>query len=144
MSGYRAKKRLGQNFLINDEMIDRIIAELGEDSEMPIVEIGAGRGALTLPIARSGRQIIGVEFDRDLIPYLEKLMRSYPNCKVVPGDFLAFDPELYQLEKFNLVGNLPYNIASPVIDWLISHRQAVDCAILMVQKEMAGRTTINH
>ncbi len=144
MSGYHAKKRLGQNFLINDQMIERIIAEFVDSPDLPVVEIGAGRGALTLPIAKTGRPIIAVEFDRDLIPYLEKLMRSYPNCKIISDDFLVFDPALHELTEYNLIGNLPYNITSPVIDWLISRRQSIESALFMVQKEMAHRICSRH
>ncbi|MCK4460335.1 MAG: 16S rRNA (adenine(1518)-N(6)/adenine(1519)-N(6))-dimethyltransferase, partial [candidate division Zixibacteria bacterium] len=92
MSGYRPKKRLGQNFLTSESAIQHIVDLVSPQAGMHIVEIGAGRGALTLPLARSGAGITAVEIDLDLIGYLENLLKTYPNTKVVAEDFLNYDP----------------------------------------------------
>ena len=139
MSGYRPKKRLGQNFLTSESAIQRIVDLVEPQSGMHIVEIGAGRGALTLPLVRSGAGITAVEIDRDLIGYLENLLKTYPNTKVVAEDFLDIDPLSISARPFVLVGNLPYQITSPVIEWVVRHRMHVQSACLMMQREVADR-----
>ena len=139
MSGYRPKKRLGQNFLTSESAIQRIVDLVSPHAGMHIVEIGAGRGALTLPLARSGAGITAVEIDRDLIGYLENLLKTYPNTRVVAEDFLNIDPLSIPARPFVLVGNLPYQITSPVIEWVVQHRIHIQSACLMMQKEVADR-----
>jgi 16S rRNA (adenine1518-N6/adenine1519-N6)-dimethyltransferase len=138
---YHAKKRLGQHFLISPEIVQKILDVIDPKPGQAILEVGPGRGALTVPLAQSGAQVIAVEFDRDIMRYLTKLLKSYDNVEVINKDFLTFDPCDYGLEEFALVGNLPFNITSPVIDWAIKHRLMIDFACLMVQKEMASRLT---
>lgn len=139
MNGYRPKKRLGQNFLVSKDAIQRIIDLIQPTDSLPIVEIGAGRGALTLPLAQSGAIVGAVEIDTDLIGYLEKLLEDYPNCTILNQDFLTMDPSLARVEPFVLVGNLPYHISSPVIEWVVRHREFIRMACLMMQKEVADR-----
>jgi len=139
MARYHAKKRLGQNFLKSEEIISSLV-ELVEAAPCErIIEVGPGRGALTLPLARLRKYLIAVEFDRDLIGYLNKLVGNFPNVEIVNTDFLTFDPESYSYSRFTLVGNIPYNITSPVIEWCTLNRTQMVRAILMVQKEMARR-----
>lgn len=139
MSSYHAKKRLGQNFLKSQTVIDQVIDLVGVDPADRIVEIGAGRGALTLPLAETGARVWAVEFDRDLINYLTSLLSSYDNVTLLNQDFLLFDPDHYQLDQFKLVGNLPYNLTSPVIEWCVRHSARLESAVLMVQKEVGAR-----
>lgn len=139
MSGYRPKKRLGQHFLVSKDAIQRIIDQIQPDSSMSIVEIGAGRGALTLPLAQSGATVGAVEIDADLIGYLEKLLEDFPNCTILNQDFLTMDPSSAKVEPFVLVGNLPYQISSPVIEWVVQNRAFVRMAVLMMQKEVVDR-----
>lgn len=139
MSGYRPKKRLGQNFLTSKDAIQRIIDLIQPTSSLPIVEIGAGRGALTLPLAQSGAIVTAVEIDTDLIGYLEKLLQDFPNCSILNQDFLTMDPSSAKLAPFMLVGNLPYHISSPVIEWVVRNRAFIRMACLMMQKEVADR-----
>lgn len=141
MPGYRAKKRLGQNFLTSQAFVDRIVALVDVSDRLPIVEIGPGRGALTLPLAASGSSLYAVEFDQDLIPYLHKLLQDYRNVRLLDMDFLQFDPSHFDIRDFILVGNLPYNISSPVLDWCVAHRKGVRQAVLMLQKEVAERVS---
>ncbi len=113
-------------------MID--LLEINEFSR--IIEIGPGRGSLSLPLAETGAQITGVEFDRDLQNYLKKLLRKHDNFEIVNEDFLNYEPSP---GRFKIIGNIPYNITSPVIDWLVAHRDSIDLAALMVQREVADR-----
>jgi 16S rRNA (adenine1518-N6/adenine1519-N6)-dimethyltransferase len=139
MSVYHAKKRLGQHFLNSNAVIDRIVETIAPLEGQTIIEIGAGRGVLTVPLARSAAKVVAVEFDRDLIGVLKRAVLDFGNVQVVNRDFVRFDPTDLALGDFVLVGNLPYNITSPVMDWCISHRRSIVSAVFMVQKEMGAR-----
>ncbi len=139
MTAYHAKKRLGQNFLVSTPIIESIIDQIAPRTGQTIIEIGSGRGALTVPLAESGARVVAVEFDSDVVPYLRKLMRRYDNVEIIHRDFLSFEPDPEGYPKFSLVGNLPYNITSPVLDWCVMRRDRVEHAVFMVQKEMALR-----
>ncbi len=139
MAAYHAKKRLGQHFLKSPAVIQKIVALIDQGSEVPVIEIGPGRGALTLPLAERGIRILAVEFDRDIVGYLRKLLRKHDNVEVINQDFLSFEPDVKELPVFSLMGNLPYNITSPVIDWCVRHHDYLRQAVFMVQKEMAER-----
>ena len=141
MSAYHAKKRLGQHFLTSEKVVSRIVELIGPKAEQTILEVGPGRGVLTLPLAESGANLWAVEFDRDLMTYLDRLLAPYSNVTILQKDFLAFHPEDYDLQRFVLVGNLPYNITSPIIDWCIRYRDRIQMAVFMVQREMAWRIT---
>lgn len=139
MIAFRAKKRLGQNFLESREHIDKIIDAISPGPGDTIVEIGSGRGALTVPLVESGATILAVEFDAQLCGYLEKLLKNKENVTVLEMDFLQFFPAEYGLKSFKLCGNLPFNISSPVIDWIVQHRASIKRAVIMIQKEVALR-----
>ncbi len=139
MPGYHAKKRLGQNFLKSETIVRRIIETLDIRDGDTIVEVGPGRGALTLPMAAGGARIVAVEFDRDMMGYLGKLLRGHDNVSVVNADFLTFEPAEHGVDRFKLVGNLPFNLSSPVMEWTARHVDRIDRAVFMVQKEVAER-----
>lgn len=136
MGGYHTKKRLGQHFLISQEIIDRIADTVDPRPDERVVEIGPGQGVLTSALAERGAQITAIEFDRDLIPTLEKRFRDADNVAILNQDFLRWQPDI---DAFVLTGNLPYNLTSPVIDWCVAHRTAIIRAVFMVQKELAER-----
>ncbi len=139
MPGYHAKKRLGQNFLKSETIVRRIIETLDPQAGETIVEVGPGRGALTLPLAETGVRIVAVEFDRDMMGYLGKLLRGHDNVSIINTDFLTFDPGAHDLKRIKLVGNLPFNLSSPVMEWTARHVGSIDRAVFMVQKEVAER-----
>jgi len=141
MAGHRPKKRLGQNFLKSRTIIGRILGQLEPQAGETIIEIGPGKGALTLPLAESGADIWPVEFDRDLMERLESKLEDYSNVRLINADFLEFEPKQHGIRAFKLVGNLPYNITSPTIDWCLRHHDRIELAVFMVQKEMAERLT---
>lgn len=139
MPGYRAKKRLGQNFLKSPAVVERIIELIDPRPTDLIVEVGPGRGALTLALAQSGARITAVEFDRDIVGYLRKLLEDHTGVTVLNEDFLAFDPGAHGLDRFKLIGNLPFNLSSPVLEWTTGHVDRIERAVFMLQKEVAGR-----
>lgn len=141
MPPYHPKKRLGQHFLVSDEIIRRVVELIRPDSNLAIVEVGPGMGALTIPLAKSGALLTAVEFDRDMVSYLEKQMAGFPNVTIINRDFISFDPATIAADRFVLAGNLPYNITSPVLDWATRHHGRIDRAVLMVQEEVAKRLT---
>lgn len=139
MAPYRAKRRLGQHFLKSDAIVARIVALADLHPTDTVVEIGPGRGRLTLPLAETGARVLAVEFDRDLRGYLTKLTSCYTNVEILHADFLSLDPSAHGLDRFVLVGNIPYNITSPVIAWCAQQHRLIHKGVLMVQKEMAER-----
>ena len=110
---HKARKRFGQNFLVDERVIADIVRAIGPETDDIMVEIGPGLGALTGPLLQRLSQLHVVEIDRDIIAHLE---RAYPQDRLVihAGDALKFD--LTQLPKsLRIVGNLPYNISSPLL-----------------------------
>jgi 16S rRNA (adenine1518-N6/adenine1519-N6)-dimethyltransferase len=137
----RAKKSLGQHFLVDPLIVSRIIEALNPRAGETVLEIGPGQGVLTLPLVNSDAIIIAIELDRRLAPELEKVFKDRANFRVIEADILAIDPAEVGLERFSLVGNLPYNITTPVMDWLLKYYLAIDKAVLMMQREVAERVS---
>jgi 16S rRNA (adenine1518-N6/adenine1519-N6)-dimethyltransferase len=137
----KAKKSLGQHFLKDPLVISRIIEALDPQPDEAILEIGSGQGALTGPLLDSGADIISVELDRWLVPGLAKRFGNLPNFRLLENDILAIDPADQKLDNFAVVGNLPYNITTPVMDWLLKYHPRINRAILMMQEEVAERVT---
>jgi 16S rRNA (adenine1518-N6/adenine1519-N6)-dimethyltransferase len=143
-SQIRAKKQLGQNFLNDSQAAQAIVAcsQIGHRSV--VLEIGAGLGALTVPLAREAARVLAVEKDRELLPLLkmELLAKKITNVEVIAADILTLDWESLAPppgEKLLVMGNLPYNISSQILVRLIRHRRWVQRAVLMFQKELAQR-----
>lgn len=140
----RAKKAFGQNFLVDATTAEMIVRRAHLTSEDLVLEIGAGLGALTLPLATRVRRLVALEKDIDLIQLLrnELLAAKIENTTIVHADILRVDlEELMAPETDPLVvmGNLPYNISSQVVLKLLAHRERVTRAIFMFQKELADR-----
>ncbi len=141
----RAKKQLGQNFLSDPSTAEMIIRRANLAEGEIILEIGAGLGALTLPLARVARRVIAVEKDAALAGLLRTELRAagVSNVVVVEADALALDIESLADPAATLVvfGNLPYNISSQIVVKLIAARSCISRAVLMFQKELAARLT---
>ncbi len=137
----RPSKLLGQNFLLDENVIRNIVDVLDPIKGEIIVEIGPGLGALTSVILGRGAYVVGVERDRNLIAILEKELGVYKdNFKVIEDDILKFDFNKYfASRKVRIVGNLPYYLTSPLIFRLFEQCANITSAILMVQKEVADR-----
>ncbi|MEI6609890.1 MAG: 16S rRNA (adenine(1518)-N(6)/adenine(1519)-N(6))-dimethyltransferase RsmA [Deltaproteobacteria bacterium] len=140
--GIKPNKKLGQSFLIDINVINRIsdAADISQDDI--VVEIGAGIGVLTESIARKAKKVIAVEIDRNLVEVLKDKLGSYDNVEVHSGDILKFDfnsiSETYK-SKIKVIGNVPYNISSPLIFRLLSFRPVISDFMLMLQKEIVQR-----
>ena len=141
MTGIRPKKRLGQHFLVSEKIVNSIVELISPTPNHAIVEIGPGQGALTWPLSKIGAKLMAVEFDRVLAAQLSRKFEKNSNVTILNQDFLKFEPQSKDLDKFILCGNLPYNISSPVIDWTVKNRNRVTKAVFMLQKEVALRLT---
>ncbi len=142
----RAKKQLGQNFLSDRSTAEMIVTRSGISANDVVLEIGAGLGAITIPVARSARAVYAVEIDPRLIDLLntELLTHNIANVSLMEKSILHLDIEELGRRlghKIVVMGNLPYNISSQILVKLINSRTAVDRAVLMFQKELAQRIT---
>lgn len=137
----RAKRSLGQNFLQDPVIIRRIVEELGDLSESPIIEIGPGRGALTQPLVESGAQLTVVELDRVLSAHLVNEYADNTKFLCLEADVLSVDLSALFDDKAKLIGNLPYYISTAIIQHLIEHRGKLSLMLLMLQREVAERIT---
>ncbi len=134
----RARKRFGQNFLIDDTIVDKIVGRF--DDKQTIVEIGPGRGALTEGLLKTGANVIALELDRDLIPLLQKRFEPFSNFQLHQADALTFDfSSLATHAPLRLVGNLPYNVATPLIFRLLENLSIITDMHFMLQWEVAAR-----
>jgi len=140
--GIKPNKKLGQSFLIDINTINRIADAASVTQEDIVVEIGAGIGVLTESIARKAKKVIAVEIDRNLVEVLKDKLGGYDNVEVHSGDILKFDfnsiSETYK-SKIKVIGNVPYNISSPLIFRLLSFRPVISDFMLMLQKEIVQR-----
>lgn len=139
----RAKPKLGQNFLVDSQAAQRIVAALGETAGRTVVEIGPGRGAITETLAARAKHVVAVELDRELAAALRDHFEA-ANLTVLEQDVLRFDFAATAAEageRLRVVGNLPYSITSPILLKLAASHAALDLAVLMVQREVAERVT---
>jgi 16S rRNA (adenine1518-N6/adenine1519-N6)-dimethyltransferase len=138
-----AKKSFGQNFLTDQNYIYKIVSALNPQTDETIVEIGAGRGALTEMLVESGAKVYAIELDRDLIPVLEKEFGGFENFELIQDDALKIDfKRLSENPKsLKLVANLPYYISTAILQKLIEQRAAFSEMILMFQREVVERIT---
>lgn len=144
-----AKKSFGQNFLVDKNYIDKIIRALDPQPDDTVIEIGAGRGALTEKLVESGARVIAIELDRDLIPLLKEKFAENENFSLIEQDALKLDfketinkqrtTDNEQLTK--LVANLPYYISTAILQKLIDERESFSEMILMFQREVVERIT---
>jgi 16S rRNA (adenine1518-N6/adenine1519-N6)-dimethyltransferase len=140
----RARKRFGQHFL-EDVWVRKVVAAIDPQPDDVLLEIGPGRGALTLPLAARARAVVAIEVDRDLAAYLPTI--APPHVTVFSGDFLDISlttvlPPSAEASRIRVAGNLPYNISSPILFRLLEVRakdERIADATLMLQKEVADR-----
>lgn len=134
------RKRFGQHFLTSEETVDRILTAIAARPGDIVVEIGPGRGALTAGLARSGASIHAVEFDRDLVPWLRERYEPLGNVFVHEADALGFDYAALG-EGLRIVGNLPYNISTPLLFRMTEFAGSLTDLHFMLQKEVVDRIT---
>lgn len=140
---FKFSKSLGQNFLIDQNILDKIVeaAELNEENS--VIEIGPGIGTLTQEMARKAKKVIAIELDDNLIPVLAETLGNYSNVKVIHNDALKVDfKKLIQEEELghvSLVANLPYYVTTPIISKLLTEKPGLKSIVIMIQKEVAER-----
>jgi 16S rRNA (adenine1518-N6/adenine1519-N6)-dimethyltransferase len=134
-----AKKRFGQHFLTDPHKADSMINALGIHPGEMILEVGPGTGVLSERILEEGAKLLAVELDKDLIASLQERFRGNDKFILVQGDIIKVNPYKFTLDKFKLIGNLPYNISGAMVEWLIEYHDLISLAIITVQKEVANR-----
>ncbi len=139
--GHKARKRFGQNFLHDQHVIDKIVRAINPKHSDALVEIGPGMGAITEPLLEACGKLDVVELDRDLIPILRTKFFNYPEFRIHEGDALKFDFNtiLQPGQRLRIVGNLPYNISTPLIFHFLAHHKIVQDMHFMLQKEVVER-----
>jgi 16S rRNA (adenine1518-N6/adenine1519-N6)-dimethyltransferase len=142
--GFPARKQFGQNFLVNKEILEKIVEQLNLEPDDVVLEIGPGLGFLTEILANQCSNITAVEFDAYCINELSKL--NVPNLKIIQGDFLQTDLSTIMEQSTKVVGNIPYNITTPIISKLLGEIgepsawfSNVKSIVLTVQRELANR-----
>lgn len=142
--GFSFRKRYGQNFLIDEHVLNKIsdgaLIEAGDG----IIEIGPGIGTLTQYLCERAKKVVAIEIDRDLIPILDETLSSYDNVKVINEDVLKIDMGALIRDEFDgmdvkVVANLPYYITTPIVMGLLEMRLPIKTITIMIQKEVAER-----
>ena len=144
---FNFQKKFGQNFLIDEHVLDKIIraAEITKDDY--VLEIGPGIGTMTQYLACAAREVTAVEIDRALIPILEDTLKEYDNVSIINEDILKVDIAALAKEKnggrpIKVVANLPYYITTPIIMGLFESHVPLESITVMVQKEVADRMQV--
>ena len=142
--GFKFSKSLGQNFLIDGNIVRKIVSESNITKDDYVLEIGPGMGTLTEELGLHAKKVVAIELDDSLLPILDQTLAPYDNIEIVHGDILKIDlPKLIE-EKLNggpvkVVANLPYYVTTPIIAKLIEEGLNLESITVMVQKEVADR-----
>jgi len=149
---FKTKKRLGQNFLVDENIINKIISEAALNADDTVIEIGAGAGFVTEKLAKIAKKVIAIELDEDAIDVLQAL--PYENIEIIHQDILKTDISTLVQEPVKIIANIPYYITSPIIAHLLGeidereeknkNSQYIKEIILMVQYEVAKRIVANE
>ena len=142
--GFKFTKSLGQNFLINESILDEIVESADISDDDVVLEIGTGIGTLTSKLCERAKKVIAVEIDKNLLPILQETLSDFDNITIINKDILKINinEELTNLginQKIKVVANLPYYITTPIIMKILEEKVNVDCMVLMLQKEVANR-----
>lgn len=141
MNKIKPLKKFGQNYLRDENIINKIVNEISPSIDDTILEIGPGRGALTSKLSETCRTLNAVEIDNRVI---EDLSGRFSNLNIINKDFLKFDLQKETgWENIRIAGNIPYNITSPILFKLIDNYKKIEDAVLMIQDEVARRITAN-
>lgn len=137
---HRARKRFGQNFLTNTHIIERIVRSIAPSVDDNLVEIGPGQGAITAPLLSVCPKLNVIEIDQDLIPILLAQFAKYNDFHIHRKDALKFDfSQLVTDKALRIIGNLPYNISTPLIFHLLTFQDQIHDMHFMLQKEVVER-----
>lgn len=139
MNNPKPLKKFGQNYLIDNNIIEKIVNVINPEKQNNIIEIGPGRGAITNLLTNVCDNVTAVEIDTRVI---QSLKEKFPNLKIINQDFLKVDlSEFVSDSKLRIAGNIPYNITSPIIFKMLESRKFIKDSVLMVQNEVAKRMT---
>ncbi len=139
-AAHRARKRFGQHFLHDQTIIQRILDAIDPKTGQSLIEIGPGRGALTFPLLERCKRLTAIELDRDLIELLQQKAPQFGQLKLISADVLKIDLSTLDLPTpYRLVGNLPYNISTPLMFHMLEYNDLIEDMHFMVQKEVAQR-----
>ena len=145
--GFSFKKSLGQNFLIDPNILRNIVSHANLTEESGAIEVGPGIGALTEHLARAAKKVVSFEIDQRLLPVLEDTLSPYDNVKIVHSDILKADvvkvieEEMPGINDIMVVANLPHYVTTPILMKLINDRLPIRGFVVMMQKEVADRIT---
>lgn len=145
--GFTFKKSLGQNFLIDTNILNNIVDHAEITPESGVIEIGAGIGALTEQLAKRCKKVLAFEIDQRLLPILEDTLSPYPHVSVVHQDFLkadvhqAIETYLQEVKDIAIVANLPYYVTTPIIMKCLEDHLPFRSMVIMMQKEVGSRIT---
>lgn len=143
--GFKFKKSLGQNFLIDSNILNRIVSGADVDNETGVIEIGPGIGSLTESLAKRAKKVVSFEIDDRLLPILAETLADYNNVEIINQDILKANVDEVIKEKFAdckkimVVANLPYYITTPILTHLLENTTLIDGYVVMMQKEVANR-----
>ncbi len=145
--GFGFQKRFGQNFLIDGNVVEKIVREAGITKDDFVLEIGPGIGTMTQILCENAREVAAVEIDKNLIPILAERLAPYDNVTVINEDILKVDVRKLAEEKndgrpIKVVANLPYYITTPIIMGLFESHVPLESITIMVQKEVAQRMQV--
>ena len=142
-NNFYLKKKFGQNFIIDENLIDSIVNKAQIDKDTLVLEIGPGAGSLTYKMAKLAGQVLCYEVDTTLKPVLEENLKEFDNVDIIFEDFLKADVlnnlKKYNFNKIYVVANLPYYITTPILIKIIEDKLNVDKIVVMVQKEVGDR-----
>ncbi len=139
-AGLTPRKGLGQNFLTDPMVLDKVVEAAGVSRDDTVLEIGPGLGSLTRHLARAARRVVAVEIDGNLIPILQQVLTSEANVTVVHGNVLELNPaELMDNDPYLVVANIPYYITSAILRHLLDSTHRPQRLVLTVQREVAER-----
>ena len=137
---HKTRKRFGQNFLVDQQIIGRIVAAVGAQPDDNLIEIGPGTAAITEHLVTHCPAMTVIELDRDLIKFLTAKFSQFPEMKIVNGDALTTDfSQFYGGRELRLVGNLPYNISTPLLFHLLGIGHLIKDMHFMLQREVVDR-----
>ena len=139
---FRTKKSLGQNFLINPHILDKIVSVAEITKNDTVIEIGPGTGNLTKRLAEKSKRTIAIERDRELIPILKENLKDYTNIEIIEGDILKLNPTAllrYCATSYKIVANIPYYITSHLLKTVFEEWPKPELIVLTIQREVAQR-----
>ncbi|MDO5755017.1 MAG: 16S rRNA (adenine(1518)-N(6)/adenine(1519)-N(6))-dimethyltransferase RsmA [Tissierellia bacterium] len=136
------KKSLGQNFLIDGNIVGDIVEKSGIQEDDVVLEIGPGIGVLTEELSSKAKFVYSVEIDKNAVEILKDTLKDYDNIEIIPGDILKTDlKKIYEKnhQKLKVVANLPYYVTTPILAYLMEHKDDISQITVMIQKEVAQR-----